>query len=182
MMALMKLVLGLGWSFLVPRWNMCQGFPAAKRLAFHLLLPSSTSITMLVKSSLFYCNMCHCKTLCISATILTCINYTYTTVRFAHWCLPFQARKLIYTHHTQCSMTMFHLKTLCKSAIVYIPALMCAISNIITFMVQRTYTSVRFAQWCVPFQARPPPDSDLQHLLTFARLLAKVGHDSFFLP
>ena len=74
MMALMKLVLGLSWSFLVPRWNMCQGFPAAKRLAFHLLLPPSTpittSITMLIKSSLLCCKVCHCKTLCKSATIL----------------------------------------------------------------------------------------------------------------
>ena len=80
MMALMKLVLGLRWSFLVPRWNMCQGFPAAKRLAFHLLLPPSTpittSITMLIKSSLLCCKVCHCKTLCKSATILICIHYT----------------------------------------------------------------------------------------------------------
>ena len=150
MMALMKLVLGLRWSFLVPRWNMCQGFPAAKRLAFHLLLPPSTpittSITMLIKSSLLCCKVCHCKTLCKSATILTCIHYLYTNAMFdlhKDVC-PFKPENI----HTHIIHDRLMIDDVCH-CIIYalldvsfyqICTMMCAIVK------HYTYNSVRFAQ------------------------------------
>ena len=122
----------------------------------------------------------------------------YLSIRFAQWCVPLL--NIIHTtvfdlHNDVCHFKPENIHThiihdrlmiddVCH-CIIYalldvsfyqICTMMCAIVK------HYTYTSVRFAQWCVPFQARPPPDSDLQHLLTFARLLAKVGHDSFFLP